>query len=78
MLVTLYKTFACAARMGQSVYVKAENERFTAHATDSCCCENFKCENFTSSFGRIWKQIASKSVPHVQRDYISAFNQSNH
>jgi len=59
-------------------YVKAENERFTAHAADSCCCENFKYEKFTSSFGRLWKQIASKSVPHVQHDYISAFNQSNH
>ena len=34
--------------------------------------------NFTSSFGRLRQNIARKSVPHVQHDYFSSFNQSNH
>ena len=35
-------------------------------------------ENFMSSFGRLRQNIAPKSVPHVQHDYLSSFNQSNH
>ena len=35
-------------------------------------------ENFPSSFGRLRQNIAPKSVPHVQHDYFSSFNQSNH
>ena len=34
--------------------------------------------NFTSSFGRLRQNTAPKSVPHVQHDYFSSFNQSNH
>ena len=34
-------------------------------------------ENFTSSFSRLRKQIAPKSVPHEQHDYFSTFNQSD-
>ena len=35
-------------------------------------------KNFTSSFVRLRQNIAPKSVPHVQHDYFSSFNQSNH
>ena len=56
-------------------HVKAKSERFTA--ASSRCRQNFKCENFTSSFGRQCQNIAPKSVPHVQHDYFSSFNQSN-
>ena len=33
---------------------------------------------YTSSFGRLRQNIAPKSVPHVQHDCFSSFNQSNH
>ena len=35
-------------------------------------------ESFTLSFGRLRQKIAPKSVPHVQHDYFSSFNQSYH
>ena len=57
-------------------HVKAEKERFIA--VSSHCRQNVKSENFTSSFGRLRQRIAPKSVPHVQHDYVSLFNQSNH
>ena len=57
-------------------YVKAKSERFTA--ASSRCRQNLKYEKFTSSFGRLRQKIAPKSVPHVQHDYLSSFNQSNH
>ena len=40
----------------------------------SRCRQNIKYENFTSSC----QNITPKSVPHVQQDYFSSFNQSNH
>ena len=46
-------------------------------ATSSGCLQNLKYENSTSSFGRLRQNIARKSVPHVQYDYFSSFNQSN-
>ena len=57
-------------------HVKAKNERFTA--AGSRCRQNLKFENLMSSFGRLRRKIAPKSLPHVQHDYISSFNQSNH
>ena len=54
----------------------AKNERFTT--ASSRCSHNLKYENFTSSFGRLRQNIAPKSVLHVQHDYLSSFNQSNH
>ena len=49
------------------------------------CCKlalssepQIKFENFTSSFSRLRQNIAPKSVPHVQHDCFSLFNQSNH
>ena len=50
-------------------------KRFTA--ASSRCRQNLKCENFTSSFGRLRQSIASTSVPHVQHDCFSLLNQSN-
>ena len=52
------------------------NERFTT--ASSRCRHNLKYENFTSSFARLPQNIAPKSVLHVQHDYLSSFNQSNH
>ena len=40
--------------------------------------EIFTRKNFTSSFGRRHQNIEPKSVPHVQHDYFSSFNQSKH
>ena len=56
-------------------HVKAGNERFPAGA--SRCRQKLKYENSTSSFGRLRDKIATKSVPHVQHDYFSSFNQLN-
>ena len=56
-------------------HVKAKSETFSA--TSSRCRQNLKYENFTSSFGRLRQNIAAKSVPHVQHDCFSSFNQSN-
>ena len=67
--------FACLARM-LFIHVKSKNERFTA--ASSCCRQNLKYENFTSSFCRLRQNMAPKSVQHVQHDYFSSFNKSNH
>ena len=58
------------------VHAKAKNEGFTAKG--SLCRQNLKNENFTSLIGRLRQKVALKSVPHVQRDYFSSLNQSNH
>ena len=78
MLITLYKIGELHFRLlgTNGVHVKAMSERFTA--VSSCCHQNLKYENFTSSFGRLRQNIAPKSVPHVQHDYFSSFNQWNH
>ena len=60
----------------EGFHVKAKSERFTA--ASSRCRQNLKYENFTSSFGRLRQNIAPKNMPHVQHDYFSLFNQSNH
>ena len=78
MLIMLYKIGELLFRLlgTNGFHVKAKNERFTA--TSSRCRQNLKYENFTSSFGRLRQNIAPKSVPHVQHDCFSSFNQSNH
>ena len=58
------------------VEVNIENERFTVGC--SRCHSNIKFGNFTSSFGRLRQRILLKCVPHVQHDYFSLFNQSDH
>ena len=79
MLVTLYRD-----KMGEmhfrvfgtnGFHAKAKNEGFTA--ASSRCRQNLKYENFMSLFGRLRRKIPPKSVPHVQHDYFSSFNQSN-
>ena len=59
-----------------AVEVNIANERFTVVC--SRCRENLKCGNFTLSFGRLRQGIVLKCVPHVQHDYFSLFNQSDH
>ena len=54
--------------------VKAKNERFTA--ASSRCRQNLRYEDLV--LVDYAEKIASKSVPHVQYDYFSFFNQSNH
>ena len=78
MLITLYKIGGVHFRLlgTDGFHVKAKNERFTP--ASSHCRQNLKYENFTSSFGRLRQNNALKSVPHVQHDYFSSFNQSNH
>ena len=78
MLITLYKIGELHFRMlgTNGFHVKAKGERFAA--ASSRCSQNLKFENFTSSFSRLRQNIAPKSVPHVQHDYFSSFNQSNH
>ena len=78
MLATFYKIGGVHFSMlcTNGFHVKAKIERFTA--ASSCCCQKLKYENFTSSFARLRQSIAPKSVPHVQHDYFSSFNQSNH
>ena len=78
MLITLYKIGEVHIRLlgTNGFHVKAKSEAFSA--TSSCCRQNLKYENFTLSFGRLRQNIAVKSVPHVQHDCLSSFNQSNH
>ena len=78
MLVTMYKIGEVHFRLFDTngFHVKVENYRFTA--AGSRCRQNLKYENVTSSFGRLRQQIAPKKMPHVQHDYFSQFNQSNH
>ena len=78
MLITLNKIGELHFRLlgTNGFHVKAKSERFTA--ARSRCRQTLKYENFTLSFGRLRQNIAPKSVPHVQHDYFSLFNQSNH
>ena len=78
MLITSYKIDELHFQLHgtNGFHVKAKSERFTA--ASSRCRQNLKYENFTSSFGRLCQNIAPKSMPHVQHDYFSSFNQSNH
>ena len=75
MLITLYKIGELHFRLlgTNGFHVKAKRERFTA--ARSRCCQNLKYENFTSSFGILRQNIAPKSMPHVQHDYFSSFNE---
>ena len=77
-LITLYEIGELHFRLlgTNGFHDKAKSERFTA--ASSRCRQNLKCENFTSPFGRLRQNIAPKSVPHVQHDCFSLFNQSNH
>ena len=59
-----------------SFHVKAENEGFTAAML--CCHQNLKNENFILSFGRLCQKFAPNSVLHMEYNYFSSFNQSNH
>ena len=78
MSVALYKIGGVHFRLlcTNDFHIKVKNERFTA--ASSLCRQNLKYENFTSSFGRLRQNIATKSVTHVQHDCFSLFNQSNH
>ena len=76
--VTLYETDEVSFHLlggTNDFHAKAKNGRFTA--AGSRCRQNLKTVHFTSSFGRLRRKIAPKSVPHVQHDYFSSFNQSN-
>ena len=78
MLIMLYKKGELHFRLlgTNGFHAKAKSERFTV--ASSPCRQNLKYENFTSSLGRLRRKIVPKSVPHVQHDDISEFNQSNH
>ena len=77
MLITLYKIGEVHFHLlgTKGFHAKARSERLTA--ASSRCRQNFKYENFTSSFSRLRQSIVPKSMPHVQHDYFSSFNQSN-
>ena len=76
MLVTLCKVSEVHFRLfgTNDFHVKAKYETSTAAGSRSH--ENLKYESLTSSFGRLCQKIAPKSVPHVQHDCFSSFNQS--
>ena len=78
MSITMYKIGELHFRLlvTNGFHVKAKREISTAASLR--CRQNLKYENFTSSFGRLRQNIATKSVPHGQHDYFSSFNQSNH
>ena len=73
MVVTLNKIGEVHFRLlGTNGYrVKAKNERFTA--ASSLCRQNLKI-----NMKDCVEKITFESVPHVQQDYFSSFNQSNH
>ena len=80
MLITLYKIGELHFRLlgANGFHVKAKSERSTAASLR--CRQNLKYENFRSSLGRLYirQNIATNSVPHVEHDYFSSLNQSNH
>ena len=84
MLVTLYKIsevhFRWLGRNG--FHVKAKNERlnFTLILRCRIVVRTDSRQNFQISRrrGRLRQNIAPESVLHVQHDYFSPFNQSNH
>ena len=53
-----------------------KNERFTVVCSRFRL--NLKFGHFTFSFGRLRQRVLLKCVPHVQHDYFSSFNQSDH
>ena len=55
------------------VEVNIENERFAVVFS-----RYLKFGNSTLSFGRLRRRIALECVPHVQHDYFSSSNQSDH
>ena len=59
-----------------SVELNIENARFTVGC--SHCHRNLKFGNFTLSLGKLCQIIVLKCVPHMQHNYFSSFNQSNH
>ena len=75
MLITSYKIGEVHFRLlgTNGFQVQAKNGRFAAAGSRSR--QNLKYENFTSLFERLRQKIAAKSVPHVQHDYVSLFNQ---
>ena len=75
MLVRLYKIGEVHFRLlgTNAFHLKLKNEGFTAASLR--CRQNLRYENFTSSFARLRQNIAPKSVPHVQHDYFSSFDQ---
>ena len=78
MLVTLYKMIEVHFRLPGTIdfHIKAKNESCTAPR--SSFRQDLKYENFMSSLGRLRQNNVLKSGPHVQHDYFSSFNQSNH
>ena len=66
MLITLYKIGGVHFRLlgTNGFHVKAKNERFTA--ASSCCNQNLKYENLTSSFGRLRQNIAARLFFFIQ------------
>ena len=78
MLVTLYKIGEVHFRLlgANGFHAKAKNEKVY------CCWLALSSETQKCKFHVfIWQtksKIAPKSVPHVQHDYFSSFNQSNH
>ena len=69
-------TARCKWTGGSAVEENIGNERFTV--VFSRCRLNLKSGNFKLSFGRLCQRIGLKCVPHVQHDYFSSFNQSDH
>ena len=59
-------------------WFSCKGKQWKNYTASARCRHNLKYENFTSSFGRLRQNIAPKSVVHVQHDYLSSFNQSNH
>ena len=79
MLITLCKIGEVHFRLlgTNGFHVKAKSERFTAES--SRCRQNSNTEiSRHRLIGRLRQNVALKSVPHVQHDYFSSFNQSNH
>ena len=76
MFITLCKIGGMHLLDTNGFHVKAKNERFTT--ASSRCHQNLKYKNFMLSFSRLRQNIGPKSVPHVQHNYFSSFNQANH
>ena len=78
MLVTWYKVDKVSFHLLRmnGFHVKAKNERLTA--VGSHYYQNLKYENLTVLFVQLHQKIALKSEPHMQHNYFSSFNQSNH
>ena len=76
--VTLYKIGGVHFRLLATNGFHVKSKDWKIYCGELVLSSEAQIWKFTSSFARLRRNISPKSVPHVQHDYFSSFNQSNH